>query len=323
MNITVSVTFLAVIKLFLISLGGYLLVRLKVFSKDGVNELAKMVLYLTVPTLLFTKVFASFTPSLLLKLGVIPLGTLALVILAGALGFLGLWLLPISEKDRGPFLAMMIFGNTGYIPIPLVMSILPEEQASQAVFYISLFLLAFSPLLWTLGVYLIGHRKTEKMPLSRFVSPPVVGILLGILCASIPPLRFFLRHQGAFLVESCNMLGTATVPLAMILIGGAIASLEPGRIFNWPVMGGLIALRMLLFPALVIFLLSLVPLPAMIRFIIALEAMVPPATNLIIIAKTYDSPGDLLSLSLFVTYLLSIITIPLFLLVTTNLFPLG
>jgi predicted permease len=55
---------------------------------------------------------------------------------------------------------------------------------------------------------------------------------------------------------------------------------------------------------------------------IALQSMVPPATNIIVIAKIYDRPVELISITMLVTYLISLVTIPLFLHITTLFIPL-
>jgi predicted permease len=318
---TLSVTFIAIVKLFLISLGGYLLVRFRIFSRNATGDLAKLILYLPVPALLFVKMFQSFTPALIGELIIIPLGAVFMLILAWGVAALGCFLLAIPGEKRSLFTALMMFGNTGYIPIPLVMSILPEEQASLAVVYISLFLLIFSPLFWVFGIHMVAKGSQVESAPRKLISPPFVGILAGVLCSLIPPVRDFLHTHGNVIMESCRLLGETTVPLAMILIGAVIATLTFQNTKDWRIIGGLILLKMILFPFLVIGVLYLIPLPNLIRMVLAIEGMVPPATNLVIMAKSYGKDADLISLSLFTTYLFSLITIPCFILLASLLFP--
>lgn len=318
---TLSVTFLAVVKLFLISLGGYLLIRFRIFSRNAIGDLAKLILYLHVPALLFVKMFQSFSPALFRELIIIPLGAVCILILAWLVAAIGAFLLAIPGENRSVFTAMMMFGNTGYIPIPLVMSILPEDQAARAVVYISMFLLIFSPLFWTFGIYLVAKGNPRESALKKLISPPFAGILVGVLCSLIFPVRNFLQNHGSVIIESCRLLGEATVPLAMILIGAVIATLAPQNMKHWKIMGGLILLKMILCPFLVIGILYFIPLPNLIRLVLAIEAMVPPATNLVIMAKTYGKDADLISSSLFTTYLFSLISLPCFILLASQLFP--
>ena len=92
MTTPLSVTFLAVVKLFLISLGGYLLIRFHLFSRNAIGDLARLILYLHVPALLFVKMFQSFSPSLIKEFMVIPLGAVCILILALALAAIGIFL---------------------------------------------------------------------------------------------------------------------------------------------------------------------------------------------------------------------------------------
>ncbi len=323
MSISFSTTVLAIIKLFLIGLGGYLLVRTGVFSHRAINDLARLILYLAVPALVFFTMFKSFNPSLIKAAATIPLSAILLTALAGGIAIAGSALFSLSGEQRNVFFALMLFGNSGYLPIPLVMSILPEAQADQAIVYISLFLVVVSPLMWSYGVYLIGKTAGTDMPLNRLVSPPMVGIVLGVICSVLPPLRQFFSGPGNFFVESCELLGKATVPLAMILLGAILATLRYHRGANWSIIGAILGLKMLLLPVVVITLLYFIPLPNMVRLVIAIQAMTPPATNLVVIARTYGRSADLVSLTLLVTYLFALLTFPFFILITTHLFPPG
>jgi predicted permease len=318
---SLSVTFLAIVKLFLISSGGYLLIRCRIFSRNAIGDLAKLILYLPVPALLFVKMFHSFSPALIRELMVIPLGAVFMLILAWFMAVLACFLLAIPREDRSLFTAMMMFGNTGYIPIPLVMSIFPEEQASRSVVYISLFLLLFSPLFWFFGLHMVSRGSGEASGRGRLISPPLVGILAGVICSLIFPIRNFLQNHGSVLLESCRIVGETTVPLAMILIGSVIATLAPRNTNDWKIVLGLILVKMILFPFLVIGILYLLPLPNLVRMVLAIEGMVPPATNLVIMAKSYGKGADLISLSLFTTYMFSLITLPCYILLASRLFP--
>ena len=355
MSITLSTTCLAVVKLFLISLGGCLLVRLGLFSREAVTDLARLILYLPLPALVFITIFRRFNPTLILEAAVIPLSAILLTVLAGGLAWVGAFLSHVPPEHRSTYFAVLLFGNSGYIPIPLVMSILPEEKGEEAVALISLFILLFTPMLWSIGVYLVAHRKSpgistkegskQSLYLRKMISPPLIGIVSGILCAVISPVKEFLHSGGKFLVESLSLLGQATVPLVMILLGTIMATISVSRsgeskgvsrekedpkegagicfsgrlLFKFS--GGVLFLRMLLLPAIVIPVLVLLPLPNMIKWIIAIESMVPPATNLVVIARNYGRPAELISLTILITYLCSLVTLPLLIHIITRLFP--
>ena len=323
MNITLATTLFAVIKIFLISLGGYIIVKKGLVSRDSVTDLARLVLYLPLPALAFVSMFDRFEASRLIEAAAVPLSCIILFGIAGLIGLAGAFLLGIEKENRSAFYAMSIFGNSGYIPIPLVMGILPEQKAEEAVVLIFLFIMAFSPFLWSVGVFLVAKKPDVKFPVRRMISPPLVGILGGLSCAFIMPVRDFLENGGSFLLESLRLLSKATVPMVMVILGGILAGMKVKRGLNKKFIAGVFTVRMLILPGVVIPILYFLPLPNMVKFVIAIESMVPSATNLVVIARTYHRPADLISMTIFTTYLLALITFPIIIFIVTRLFPLG
>jgi len=322
MSITFTTTIFAVLKLFLISLGGYIIVRGKIISEESLADFSRVILYLPLPALVFVTMIDRFNLHLFRESISIPLGMIIMTALAWFLAFAVGRFFPTQKDDNFLLTAMVMFGNSWYIPIPLVISILPKAKAEEAIVLISLVILVMSPALWSLGVYLVAHRPGIRIPMSQLITPPIVGITLGAICALTPFAKGFLHNQGRFLLDSLTMIGNATVPMVMILLGGVMGAIKVSGGLKWQFVLRVTALKLFILPAIVIPVLYFLPLPNMIKFMIALQSMVPPATNIIVIAKIYDRPVELISITLLVTYLISLITIPLFLHITTLFIPL-
>lgn len=322
MSITFTTTIFAVLKLFLISLGGYIIVRRKVISEESLGDFSRIILYLTLPALVFVTMIDRFNLSLFKESIAIPIGMLIMTALAWLLAFASGRIFSAPKDDHFLLTAMVMFGNSWYLPIPLVMSILPKAKAEEAIVLISLVILVVSPALWSLGVYLVAHRPGIRIPLSQLITPPIVGIILGGVCALTPSAKGFLQNRGRFLLDSLSMIANATVPMVMILLGGVMGAIKVRGSLKWPFILRVAVLKLFILPAIVIPTLYFLPVPNMIKFMIALQSMVPPATNIIVIAKIYDRPVELISITMLVTYLISLVTIPLFLHITTLFIPL-
>ncbi|HOE64066.1 MAG TPA: AEC family transporter [Candidatus Sumerlaeota bacterium] len=321
MSITFSVTIFAVIKLFLISLGGFILVKAKVFKQESISDLSRLILYLPLPALVFLTMLDRFSLKLLCDCISMPLAAMIMTALAAALALAGARLMSVPKENRTLFYAMIMFGNSWYLPIPLVMSILPEPMAKDAIMLISLVILVISPVMWTLGVFLIAHKPGLRIPFKSLITPPVIGIVLGGIFSLIPPIKQFFFTDGRFIYDSIKLLADSTAPLVMILLGAVMGALEIKKSMKWSFIIPLAIIKLFILPAIVIPITYFLPIPNMVKFMIALQAMVPPATNLIVIIKIYNRPADLISISMLVTYLIALITIPLFLYITTSFIP--
>ena len=82
---------------------------------------------------------------------------------------------PADARDTLRFAA--VYGNIGFMGLPLVQSILGEE----ALVYGALALLAFNLTSWTLGVLIMGGRAAFSLR-RAVLNPGVIGIGLGLLC---------------------------------------------------------------------------------------------------------------------------------------------
>lgn len=326
METTFLTTLAAVISLFLMSLAGYIMVRIRLLSKDALDDLSRLVLYISMPALVLYTLIDKFDMNELRDSMVMPLGSIVITVIAGVVAFIGTRILFV-EPEKRPFVgALVMFGNSGYLPIPLVMSILPKQQAEEAVILIFFFILGFTPLMWSVGLYMIIHERGKSLTWKKLITPPLVGIVVGTALALIPSVKSFFKNDGYFFLKFFERLGDTLVPLVMILLGGVMATINIPRHHlkrTWITVGKVFFMRMLILPAVAMTILYFLPLPNMIRFILAIQAMVPPAVNLIVIARTFKRPTNLISLSQLGTYIMAIATLPVMIHIALKLFPLS
>ena len=100
----------------------------------------------------------------------------------------------------------------------------------------------------------------------------------------------------------------------MIVIGGIVMvnfSRRSGFRFGFILKAA--ALSLLVLPLVVYFIIRKLPLSPEVRFLLVLEAMMPPASTLPLLARKYEADYELTGQALFVITLLSLITVPLLL----------
>ncbi len=239
-------------------------------------------------------------------------------------------LLPLEKREKRAGIALGAFGNAGYIPISLV-EIFPMTiplfsgyfRSDKAVVLIGIYLFIYSPLLWSVGNYFLsGHNK--KFSLKAFLSPPMYGIMAGLLIPvfHIQPVLFNPRLPFLYVYTALEKLGTILSPLILVTLGAMIAGIrlhDSVRKKMNLVLFGVLAVRYLLLPfffyLLYYFILKPFGAEKAIVFVLFLEFHIPPANNFSTIAMNAGMNEDLTAYTLLVTYILYIVLLPVFLMI--------
>ncbi|MBE6830324.1 MAG: permease, partial [Ruminococcaceae bacterium] len=198
---------------FIMMATGYLAAKTAVASKPFLDGLAKLILRVLMPILIFanatnrtnrTQLLECF-PILYLSIGMYAGLVLTFFLVAKAAGLKG-------EQNR-VFRASMIFGNAGFIGIPLLLAVFPEKGG----IYITLMSLVDQTFLWTYGLQLTTP-KSEKTAFNpeNFLNPALcaVGLALVLLLLNIP--------VSPVVDAPLLSIGKAATPLSLIYLGGLL-----------------------------------------------------------------------------------------------------
>lgn len=319
----------AVVSIFIIALAGVFLVRSKIIRKDSLSVLGKLVIYIFLPCLLFHKIAASASWEQLREYWVFPMTCVIYIFFGLVLGWFTVKICKPRKEIESGVTAAIAFSNSGYIPISLVIAItsifpvfMSDPQAGdKAVGFIAIYLIGFSPLLWTVGYSLISGKKLSGMTIRKFFSPPVIGMLAGLCVAMILPLKDFFCSPEGFLnpvYRATGIIGEATVPCVLILLGGCLADGPVRKVVNKRTICSVILIKLIAFPAIaicyVLLLRHLGALPAnmLASIVLVIEAASPPANNLVVMASvSHPEIEDSMATIIFWSYLASIISLTL------------
>ena len=195
------------IELFIVYLViGVILVRTGVLSDKGLDWIARVVMKLSLPTMIFVNVVSQVDRVALVKsLSIIGLAVTASTLLYG----LGVVLTKLFhvEGDRAQiYRAMTMFGNVGFMGIPIITSIFQER----GMLYVSVFTIVDQLAMWTVGVKLTSPSGKGKFDPKKLINPATVAIALAIFFVLTG-----LKLPGVLQTGFQNIGATAT-PLAMI-----------------------------------------------------------------------------------------------------------
>ncbi len=225
-------------------------------------------------------------------------------------------------------LVLFAMHNAGYIPIPIIAALTPPAVSVYISFYMMAFVLSF----FTVAVWIIQGaarirttgssqadvaRAAPSRP--RFkLNAPLVGIFAGLLFA-VTGLYDVLPGWAKAPFRFSSVIALDAI---MGVLGAVLASI-PGRAIRIRrEFIGLVLVKMLLYPAVVLGVMALIPLGGLdpqvasgIKLAMVLQAVVPPATNILVITKAYgtDEQVEYAGSAIAVTYAASIVLIPLFL----------
>lgn len=287
--------------LFFTMLAGFVAAKAGVLTKQTNKALSDVVVNVTNPLQILASVMTGqrlLSNMQVLELTGISLAGFALTI---GLGMLFVRLICAPGKDARVYQYMMVFSNTGYLGYPLAQALLGRD----AVFCVSIFVLCFQLVCWTYGVYLMSDEKKFRLSW-RVLCRPCVAAALAAYIIYLSGLNIPARVGDAL-----SFVGDITGVLAMLIVGISLAQLNLKHVFgNWRVYA-LCAVKMVLVPLLAWVLLHRVLNSTLMLSVTTLVLAMPIATNTTIFCYQFGANEEVASSGVFVSTLLSIVSIPL------------
>ena len=275
--------------------AGFLAHKLGYLSKQTDQNLCRLLLGITMPCLILGSVSAGDT---LPSTGEI-LSVLKVAIVYYGLGFFSAALVPRllggMAKQQGVWRYSLIFSNMAFIGYPVSVALFGQE----ALFYAVILVLPFNLLSYSLGPLMLAGQA--KFRWQQLLSPCIVASVIALFHINMP----------ALLGECLNFTGSLTTPLSLLLVGSLLADLPFGRAFTSPRLWALAAFRLLILPIMLWLLLKWTGIgtPLVANIAVILMAM-PTALNGSMLAMEYGGDTECMAQSIFLTTLMSIITIP-------------
>lgn len=193
-----------------------------------------------------------------------------------------------------------IYGNVGYMTLPLTEAIL----GSEGVFYCSAVVMAFNVVSFTHGVFMMDKAKgfdAKKLILNPGVIAVLIGLPFFILKISLPEL----------ITKPVDFIANTQTPIAMIVFGTFLSHttlksiLKHKKIF-------LVALsKLIILPAIMFGVYRLIGLSGTLLVAMTISACAPSANNTVLFSAKYGKDTGLASQLVATVSFISIITMPI------------
>ena len=276
-------------------------------KKESLEDISKLVINYGIPALIFSAFVLEFSIDMLLSMQTVLLFAVGSVLVGYVISFIVIKIAKIDQKMKSEFLIASVYGSTGFIGIPINLAIFGREGALLA----AVFDFGITFVIFSLGIFLLVGSKQGSITASlrNMINFPIISFIVGFIVVlaniPIPPLA----------MTGINMLGAMTPPLAMLFLGGMLSHINITKVqFSIKAMAGLVLTKLILIPLVVIVFINLFDITGIVAGVILLQAATPTMTLASLLYKRYVGDATFSTSAVFITTLLSIITIPLIML---------
>ena len=296
-----------IIKILLISSLGIILVELKWINSQVLKFLINLLVKICVPCLIFSNMMkhkdifwnTHWSNFLILSIVIFTVGMCLSSII----------LLFKNFPFKREFMMLVSFQNCGYLPMNISLFLFPKILHHQFLIAIFVYLVGFNILMWSWGVVFLSRKKLNQLDLKTLFTPPV-----WITIASFLTLYFRIdKFIPSLIIDTTYTLGNTSFVLSLLVLG---ATLWEERYFLkkhfLKYIWGAVFLKLIAIPLIVYCSINnstyLDPLTKVFIFI---QASMPSAASLPIIASFAQRDKGFISAGVFISHLFSIITVPI------------
>ncbi len=221
------------------------------------------------------------------------------------IGFGGVYLFCyLRKKDRAKravYTCMSVIPNCAFVGLPMVKLLIGE----QAVPYIGIMMTAFNIVFFTVGMQMFN--KEGKFSLKSLLTPMngATVIMLVLLLLNV--------QLNDYVYTFLSQITAIVSPMCLMIIGINIAKTPILNALKRPIVWGLSALKLLIFPVAVQLVLHFtgIDFPLDMRMALLIGIACPGSTMACVIANQNDMEPELASQSVAHSTLFSIVTMPL------------
>ena len=280
------------------------------FRENAIDGIVNILILVVTPCLIVDVFQRPYDPGQLRSLGIAF--ALAVLVHLALIALARLVVRHRSEDVRRPLLLAAVFSNAGFMGVPLEQAVLGDD----GVFYGVVYVVVFNLFMWSWGLRtMCGEGNGEQGTGNRergnrgkmILNPGTVGIALGA------PLFFLSVKLPAVIAVPVHHMANLNTPLAMIVIGYALAGAEFGKVLRTGAVYVAAAVRLVICPLLVIA--ALYPfhrsLDRNMMLALVIAASAPVAAMVSMFATKFRRDVDTAVSVVSGTTLLSILTMPI------------
>lgn len=345
---SISVVIQQMIIIFILIMLGMLLYKREMLSEMTSRQFSGLIVNLTNPALLICSALREGPKVSLQELGKALTVDMIIYLLLIAVSFLIPCLLRVPQHYRYSYQMLTIFGNVGFIGIPLASAVLGTES----LIFVSIYNLLYNVLMYTFGISIlrrasvrqaVGQRGEilcedacnsqqaedgcgmEEQNLEDRKRPGVWRkngeeaksahwkklVNVGTISAAATIFLYLSDVKTPpILSDTLTYIGQTTTFLSMLVLGVSVAQMTLKDIFSHPKLYGFVLLRQIMLPVGCVLLLRPFLESQLLLSTTALMLAVPAGNMPLMLSKQLHVETDTISQGIILTTVLGLVTIP-------------
>lgn len=308
-----QISFIQVITLFVMIFLGFFLTKINLIKLEAKSSLTNILVYLVVPCMIINSyITTTFESNIVTNLlwcflfSFIGLAVCAIFILIVT----HFW----KTEQKNILSFAMIFSNAAYMGFPLIEALFNSES----LIYASSFLTVFNICLWTFGYALVSRSfNPKKVCLSILKTPVIYALIIGLI------LFFCKVNVPSYVQKPLALIGNMNTPLSMFLIGMIMTQLHFKEVFKNVYMWASVFIKLIVCPFIVLGFLYLfkytLNVDSLMLKVIFILIACPCVSITSVFAIQFNYDEQLATSSVVISTVLSLITLPLFTLLISNI----
>ena len=292
--------------LFIMLIVGFVAGKLNIIDSVASKRLSKLIINIGQPALIIYNLIKMEYSAENLGLGFLTLafGLGLHIFMAIPAYFAFCRFKNLDERKLSEFAT--VFGNVGFIGIPILESLFGDKGGFMGIF----FNVSFQLMIWTWGIMILA-RKREDIK----ITPKKVLLNFGTIPSAIGIVLFLLKGIDGFFIPKAVVLSASYItalctPISMLIIGALLASRSWKQILGSGKVYYLCLVKLLVIPIAVCALMRLLGCGEMWILFAAAVTSMPSATTVSMLAELHDISPGYSAQAVGTTSLFSIVTMP-------------
>lgn len=209
-----------------LALPGFILVKSGMLAKEQSAGLSKVLVYVGMPFMVTYNVIDGvvFDGELLSVIGIAAAVGVTFIVLQYFLSR-PFTAMEKETKTRGMMRWCSVFGNSGFLGIPLAIAVFPGN--SKLITALIVVNIINNVLIYTLGTYLITGDKKDVSFKKAFLNPVLIAFVLGVILNLLK-----VKEYAPYAVRYSSYFNNLVTPLSMTILGMKLGGVKFSSLFG-------------------------------------------------------------------------------------------
>lgn len=307
-----SQIYITLFKIVVCAVLGFILRKSRVIDERTEKSLTEILLQAVLPFSIIASSQYEFSPELMM--GMLGVAIVATLYYCTTLFIMRMIMRKskVSTDEARVMRTTVIFANTGFLGLPLMDALF----GASGLLLGAIFNILYNVFFYTFGVHTLSGKKFK--PRELVFNTVSAASILAIILFVIP------WRMPSFILETINLVGDMTIPLAMIITGSIISTIDLKKFFTDRKSLMVSFLRLIVLPAVTfVFIYAvkmMIPMMTETASVIVMMTAMPCGIMNVLIAERENTAPKFAARTVIMSFLFMMITLPVFVFLCSKFF---